>query len=263
MTKTILVMLLCTNLLLGVVLITQNRPGVLGSLFFEQELRTALNRVLPEKIFDSVWNNLVSFSTYFESADGYSISNTNGTSTVGVNGLLMQTGATSGNSTLFRKTSNNLSATTSRIYSFRKPQRFRTDFEVNSTSNVIFAVARGGDVNSTTEIYYGFRLSSSTLSGVSRNGGTESSVTISTSTRPNTVYLVEARYFPNGKIIYLLRNNITNIMDVVGVITTNIPSSTASISSSTKPLFNYFLRTDSTADKQAQVSFFEYMQEAP
>ncbi|MCH7640975.1 hypothetical protein IID22_02110 [Patescibacteria group bacterium] len=113
---------------------------------------------------------------------------------------------------------------------------------------------------------FGFKISNSTngnsvalLQGVCRDssGGGEATVDLQNVSN-NTAYMVEARYLPSNKVIFLVQNNTTLKMEEKGVITTNLPDPT---NTNTEAFYGMEITRVNGHAVQLLGSFFEYQQQ--
>lgn len=166
---------------------------------FKAAVEEAMDEILPEKILDLVWNNFFYYPEVFTSLDSLS------ESIIGSSGLRFTatpqpvlevfTGANSSDSVLSGK-----HLFQQDFLSFDKLQYFRTQFQIDSVSNVVANITIGPDG-------YGFRISNNSLIGfVTDNDSNETTVTLQT-ILVNTTYKIEAKFFPIiDKVIFLVDN---------------------------------------------------------
>ena len=223
---------------------------------FKRAVEESMDEILPEKILDLVWNDYLYYHSFFESLDGWSLTDSSGGgSGVTGAGVTLETGATSGNQSTMLKSPDHAS-----ILSFDKSSRFRSGFEIltASTSNIEFAITFGESINSLTDNHYGFRLDAGVLKGVCADGSAISEVDLLTITA-QTRYLIEARYLPNDKVIFYVSDGaISNELIERGVLTTNLP--TGNVGVTDNAWFRFYIETLENAAKQLYFSFLEYTQ---
>ena len=212
-----------------------------------------------DKVFDFTWNTHFYFSTIFESADGYDLIG-GGAAGSGVNpdGLVLNTGAALNSSVSFNKTpSPSETGETLNLLSFKKPQRFKTNFAVNSTTNITAYITRGVNLGPNYP-YYGFKIVNDSLMGVSKDNNTEGESTVPLmKISANTVYIGEVRYFPQDKIVFYILDSSTDQLKELGTLTKNLPKFSNQYN---KAFFEYFVSTQDANNKMLTSSFFEYIQ---
>ena len=266
MKKTILTILVSVFLSIGTVTIFyvdgEQKLGV-NPFEFERQLRSGLDRVLPEKIIDIVWGGFFYYQTFFESIDAFGKT---GTVTSTATGLSLETGASIGNSA-----SISLTPTSQSNISFTESSRFRTyiNFE-NATSQLIYVMV--GD-NSNSNLAYGFRIASSSVAsssimGFAYNGTSETTTTVFQYVTAGQIYYLEASYNPGRNIIFSIDNplrsgdSLTSTSSfalssprVVGSLTSGLPNTTSTNSN----LFKISVETEA-GSKIINLNFFEYIQ---
>lgn len=288
MRKTTLTILASFTLSLCVFYLFQSNGFKLGQINkfeFEQELRRGLDRVLPERILDSVWNDFFHYFTNFDSGssrtvdengaviEGFTFENS-GSLGFNLDGWFLETVTTTVAQSYLQKVQiptlfGGPQVSLNRNLSWNEPQRFRANFSFDDQSNpasprltayiVRGAVLAGGY----THPFYGFRISTSTnastsLWGVSGSAGTvNSSVLLYERLATSTAYIVEAGYFPNDKIVFKVINTTSSLMENRGVLTTGLPSSTSTLTSTF-----YGMELNGVGGNNTVIlgSFFEYIQ---
>ena len=206
----------------------------------QEIIKRTIENVLEDKIFNDTWKKTFHFMTFFESLDGY---NTDGTVNIGDTQLEILTGALDTNTAGLIKQPTNQGMVT-----FSQKSYFRTGFLLDSTDAhetymIIGSLAAGS--------YYGFKIDDTTLKGVSYDGTTESEVTLATIASGTIYGAIEARYFPNDKIVFFLNAK------EVGVKSNNLPSPATVVNTN---LFTYKITTNEDVAKQINITMFEYLQ---
>lgn len=206
---------------------------------FDQAVQASLDKVLKDKIFDLTWKKTFHWLTLFESLDGYTKSAGVTPSTDEYIDFL--TDGTNGNNQNLSK-----QPLYQGLITFANKSYFRSNiYFVNNTNQTIYLV-----VGLKTGSAYGFKAVNGTLFGVTRNGGSESTVSLG-SISIGEDYNLEARYSPSDKVVFLV--------DSVekGTLSANLPVPT---STPHQNLFYADITADAATIKEMQISFFEYMQ---
>lgn len=199
---------------------------------------------MPDKVFEMMWKKLFHWITFFESLDGYTITNV-GSSSSAVDGtqILMTTGAIANDSTTVLK-----SPSFQGLITFSQDSNMRSNFTVNHESNyehyIVLGSLTGGQGG------YGFKISDGSIYGYTNDGSSTSSIllqAISTS----TIYSIEARYRVNSNVIFYIDNV------EVGILSTTLPSPVATPNIT---LMTLKAKTTDANAKNIQISFFEYLQ---
>lgn len=238
---------------------------------FKRAVEEAMDEILPEKILDLVWNeyfylfewlgsvNVVTSQAADSAGDteeditlpgiwGTFTGPGNALVSVSSSRVTLTTGTTSGSGAGIEK-----DPAIQGILRYDRKQRFRTAFQISVITNVTAHLVRGD--NNGGNVYYGFKINAGTLQGVTRNGGSETTIDLQ-SISANTGYDLEARLLPGNKVLFLVRDaNNPNTFEPRGVLTTNLPTE--------NPNFNYAtirIDTSNTTSKSLEVSFFEYAQ---
>lgn len=248
MMKNVLLVLVSVILSIGVVLVLTNDRQTLGSFEFEQQLRRGLDRLMPERLLSDVWRNVFYYMESFVSTESFSSSLSGAGSGFGFTATPQPvfevfTGTSTGNSALLGK-----HLFQQDVLSFGNPQRFRTHFQVSSTTLIRANISVGPDG-------YGFRVSSSTLLGyVTDNDDNESTVNLGVSLSPDVTYFVEALFNPNDKVIFYVKNSTTSQMEARGILT-DLPTGEHT------NLWSLELTTNNNARKTMFVQLFELIQQ--
>lgn len=199
----------------------------------------ALDRLLPEKIFDIVWDKYFYFSTFFESIDGYGQT---GTVVAGEWGFTLTSGA--GTTAALTKTPEYQN-----VLNWHKRQRMRTNFLMTSVTSVTAQFVVG---NINTDEHYGFKIVNNQVKGTVADGSTESTIDLVTITA-NSQHAYEARLFPGEKVVFYVDG------EEKGVLTANIPW--GGTSGENLQLMEAVITDDASTSKDLLASFFDYIQE--
>ena len=218
-------------------------------------IRRAYQRFLPEDVMDIIWRD---YFYYFDAPviiDGpnglatWSLTSSGGFFAAGASQLTLNTGDTSGNYAGAIK-----DWSVQNTLRFDRRQRFRTAFSVNNIYNTILYLVRG-DAKGGADKYYGFKIVGSSLQGVTRNAGSEQTVTLMTISA-NTTYDLEAVFLPREKVVFSIRSSSDDKFFRVGALTSEIPVGTTSTE-----FFSIYAETSATeASKQMIASYVEYIQ---
>jgi len=214
-----------------------------------------LNRGLDffNMIYESIWEDMFFWSTFFESIDGYNQTIPSGGSiTNNSEQLILSTGATANNEVRIYK-----QPEWQGVLTFYKKNAFRTNIVLNSVSNLESWLTVGPSNNSSFS-FYGFKIVNNTLKGVSCDGGGTiqeiNLMTISSSTS----YNLEARYYPNEKIVFYVKGPNDSIgFRPAGVITSHLPKAAQA------PFYMIIdvrIKTTDANNKTLSMSFWEFMQ---
>jgi len=221
---------------------------------FKRAVDKTLDDVLYEKIYDILWRRILKLSFYFESLDGWGTTFVNaGTIATASDMVTFTTNtATNDSAKLFKNTD------IQGLISFSEKSRFRTRIELGAVTSQLVNISVGNIEGGAQG--YGFRVVNATLSGVTDDGTSESTVTLQTLSA-NTEYSLEARYEPGKGVVFFVDDSTTSPadpLDQTGSLTTNLPSS--AITPNDYP-FDFYIRTDTTAARILRVSFVEYLQQ--
>ena len=143
-------------------------------------------------------------------------------------------------------------------------QRFRTAFRLSAITNQTAYLARGGiAIAGMSSLYYGFRITGSTLQGVVSNGNASDRTTVNlgVTLAANTTYDVEALYVPGDRCDFFVRNSTTGIYERRGSITSTASNTGLPIGTTSTEFFEFYLINSAAENKQMTVSFIEYIQE--
>ena len=202
---------------------------------------------LEEKVFDLIWKRTFHWLTFFESLDGFTVTEGGaGTNVLTGTDLIMTTGALTTNANEVIK-----QPAEQGLMTFSRRSNMRAGFLLGQiTDQTVYIVVGGLSSGS----YYGFKITNATLYGVVSNGSTESTVTLATLSA-STVYTMEARYSPKEKVIFYVDAVEKGVIQ--NSVATPIPlaNETASVR-----LMDIKITTNADAAKVLQISLFEYLQ---
>ncbi len=227
------------------------------------------------KLMDIMFNQLFYFSTTFESIDGYDTLSTGaGSGSVDPDGLFVQTGVTLNDAGEVAKAPNpSLSGAASMppMISWKQPQRFRATFALDTIASQLGYIIRGSDPSGGLRPYYGFRIDSEKLYGVTkRNGAGAEQKTLALATLTgNREYTVETRYEPNSQVSFWVKNDTTydssgsNELKLRGIINYNDSSFPHVNDTDLNGFFDFFIKNlngGAGSNKAIACSFLEYIQ---
>ena len=209
------------------------------SVDFKEAVDATLTEKLPDRIFNLVWKKTFHWITFFESIDGFT--KTAGTTLTSDQYITFLTTNVSGNNQYIEK-----KPLYQGLITFSQKSYFRSDlYFVNNTAQTIYLI-----VGQKTGDAYGFKVINGTIYGVTRNGANESTISLGSITAGDDMNL-EARYYPNDKVIFL-----TDSVEK-GTLSINLPSP-ANVAS--QFLFYADITTDEAVAKEMRMSFFQYSQ---
>lgn len=215
----------------------------------QQIMGTAISNFLINNLQDLMWRKVFSWTSLFESIDGYTQT---GTVTISGSQILMTTGATSGNSSSIQKLPG-----VQNLLDFSKRIFMRASFTPAVANATVYLVV-GQAINATGDQYFGFKVVNGTLFAVVSVNGTGSEVTAQIATGLSGEINVEARYFPNaGKITFFYNQTPTN-SDPVRVFSSPTVSLPTGLFQS---LYHAYVKTTANSAQTLAVSFFEFMQQ--
>jgi hypothetical protein len=236
---------------------------------FERSVSDALDRLLPEKIFNSIWDDFFYYFTNFDSMEGSTGDNTfenTGSVAITLDGWEVATAADVTAASFMQKaqipTLGGGGVGLNKNLSWGQRQRFRANFsfadttDANSPKFTAYLVRGATPQSSFNHPYFGFKIVNTSLYGVT-NGGSESTILLATLSNA-TAYIVEARYFPGEKIVFLVMNNTTRQMEEKGVLATNLPGVT---NANTETFYGMEITRTDNHTVQLLGSFFEYIQQ--
>ena len=242
----VIVVLLTTIILMATDFFEFEKPNKASqyppSLDFKAAVESAMDEILPDKVLNLLWKNTFHWLTLFESVDGF-VQTIVGTGTVTLDGndVVLATSAVANDSVDLAKEPSWLGLAT-----FSQRSFMRSAVVVNSiTSQEIYIKVGRSDTQG-----YGFKIINGSLYGTTHSGTTESTVLLQTISI-STAYQLEARYLPSDKVVFFV--------DTIekGVLTTNLPS--PAVTANDK-LMTLRVKTTTTAARNMQVSYFEYLQ---
>lgn len=183
----------------------------------QRVIEQAIEKFINENIIDIQWDDFYSYTTNFESLDGFEVIdvNTGFTGVANINDSIPNIGLllTSGSST----PGDGASVIKHRIIEgrFRFDRISRVRFEVlfaTSTNNDIFL-----SVGQASSLAYGFHAFEGGLFGFTTNS-TQSSTTLDITLDPNTSLVLDARFFPELGFVNFYVNSVFK-----GQLRTNLP----------------------------------------
>ena len=206
---------------------------------FKSAVKSVIDDILIDKIFDTIWKKTFHYITFFESFDGFSV----GDAAIAHDHLTLTTQATTNDTATVVKQPDLQGRLT-----FSQSSRFASGFQADQITNQTVYLTIGGVVSGNEG--YGFKIINGNLYGVTHDGTTENTILLQTISA-STGYNIEARYIPSDKVIFLV-NSIEK-----GVISSNlpIPDLTASVN-----LVNIRITANADAAKVLKISFWEYFQ---
>lgn len=236
---------------------------------FKRAVEEAMDEILPQKIFDAVWNDFFHYYTQFDSMEASTGDNTfenTGQASMTLDGWEVAVEADVTSASFMEKvqipTLGGSSVGLNRNLSWGQPQRFRANFSFHDTTNSsspehISYIVRGATPQSSyNHPYFGFKISDTTLYGVVYDGSSETTTELMPVSNA-TAYIVEARYSPSDKVIFLVQNNSTNQMEEKGVVSSGLPDPA---NSNTEAFYGMEITRVSNHTVQLLGSFFEYIQ---
>jgi hypothetical protein len=209
-------------------------------------------------VYENLWRKMFVWSTFFESLDGYNLTVPAG-GNINVDGedLVLNTGATANNEARVLK-----QPSWQGVSTFFKKNSFRTAFVLNSVSNVEAWLTFGNSADANAQ-FYGFKILNNVLKGVSSDGsGTIKEIDLTT-INPNVVYSVEARYYPNEKIVFYVRDpNLPSIYSKEwGAISDKMPKPQREPQGTVNAyVMDVRLKTTNAVSKTMQLSFWQFIQ---
>ena len=223
-------------------------------------IKKTVDEFSSDDVFDSIRQKVFNWITLFDSIDGYGKTGI-GTATVtltGSGGVLLNTGATApGDYEEVDKTIANKS-----LLSFSQKSYLRAIFQYSANGDATKGtgyIVVGDFAGGVTPGWYGFKIASSNLYGVCHDGTTEATVLLVAGIANPSTYLVEARFEPSNKVVFLVGPAIYqlgNDLIEMGTLTVNLPPASSEHSTV------MFLRmaTSEAAAKFLNVNYYEYAQ---
>lgn len=236
--------------------ITDINPESINRNVFRQNLsRDIMDIVWDQYFYDFQWLGTVTAVGSDSNADTMTVpgifssgTSGSGTLTISSDHITLSTGTTSSSATAIFKRPD-----IQNILSFNKEQRFRSAFEITSTSSQDGYVIIGKESSNT---YYGFHIDDGALKGICYDGTSSTEVTLISSLSTNTTYEVEARLYPGTKVEFFVaeEGGSPDTLLPRGAVSSNLPSG------SNDNLYQLEIQNTAAADKQLKVSFVEYIQ---
>lgn len=185
------------------------------SVDFKQATEQAMNEILPNKIFDLIWDISFYWNTIFESLDGFALGgNVPTIDPVNFGGVNLTTTAVANNSSYLYKIIGD-GQQSPVVFNKKTRIKYHIDTSVLTNITAFFTLGTYG----IGEEYYGFEIVNGVLKGSSSNADTGSSNAITLMTlSASTTYILEAKYNPNDKIVFIV-NGIE-----VGIIKNELPT---------------------------------------
>lgn len=161
--------------------------------------------------------------------------------------------------------------------SFQKRQRFRTYISMGTITNSVAKVGVGriNDGAAVSALFYGFQITNGAIYGYTDANGAETTVNLGISVVANSgadinIYTLEARYEPNGKIVFYVGETKYETADAIvasrqatvergkielatGFYDTQFPENVVD--------FHYRIKTTTTATRDLNFTMFEFVQE--
>ena len=219
------------------ILVLENKPNQLDRLL-DNNSKNIITETVRKFFLDSMFETIYYYNTWFDSADGLEA----------VGGRFTAAGQYSLDTTAV--ISNEAYAAKVNPYvlgslDFTKESRFRVTLMPEQITNQTIKVVVGDE----STHGYGFQISNATLSGFTIKGGTSTTKTILTITA-NTNYKLEARFFPNSRVDFIVNNT------EYGSIDTNIPTDIVT----SQVLWSVSIITTAAAAKTLKLGSLEYIQ---
>ena len=197
-------------------------------------------------LIDEIWRQMFSWSTFFESLDGYTQTLNGGSVSIDGTQIELQTGSTSGNYARLTKDPG-----WQGISTFYTTNMFRTAIVLGAnTSQEIYIVF--GDIDGK---YYGFKIIDGTLYGVVNDGTTETTTNLG-SVSASTTYNLEAIYYPLTKILFYV-NASSVYREPAGIITSGLMNPEATVNTH---IMDIKITTNEGVNKSVQLSFWQFIQ---
>lgn len=217
-------------------------------------LKQVVDKFGPDIVFNAMWDNIVRFTTFFESLDGY------GNTNVAFSGedLLFSVPATLGQYSEIDKT-----PSVQPFLSFNARQFFRTTIRIGSAPTLTAlkgkivvgsATADGAGDYVTNLKCYGFKIDGTSLYGVTGDGTAETTLLLGT-IAVDSLYNLTAKLFPGEHKVIFYIDGIEK-----GNIQTRIPVSSATTAEPNFFTFN-FTNGENVAGKEFTISLFDFIQD--
>lgn len=237
--------------------------------------KDALAEVVGDSIIDIVWNKMFHFFTFFESLDGWSLSDSSSGSVSGAfaGGVQLRTDASGGTETFIIK-----NPSYQNVLTFDRPSRFRTAFYVASGAGAVggeeadnelayighgngYTASAGGLDPQTSQ--YGFVAIDNILYGITGDGKSMTKTILKKNFNYYDLYEVEARYFPGERVDFYVSDPVPTL----GVIPSEFKAKFITSITTTLPnkkevpsLMRYQIVTADSAYREMMFTFFEYIQ---
>jgi len=199
-------------------------------------------------ISTNLWRRMFIWATFFESLDGF-FKDPAANVTLTHNDIRIITGDVAGNITRVMK-----QPAWQGVITFYKRNSFRTTFTLTSVSNVEVWLTVGN--SEITSPHYGFKVVNNVLKGFTGDSSSETYVDLQTITT-GQVYNVEARYYPNEKVLFFVNPIGKLYTQPTGIITTTLPPAKAEVNNT---LMDIRIKTNDAVNKTIQLSFWQYIQ---
>ncbi len=165
----------------------------------------AVTNTIAEQFLDVRWDTLFSYSTEFESLDGFDTDA--GVDLFGGGVRLTTAGSGADIQTIIKNTAPNLTMDLS------KESRFRGTIVIDQATNQT-ARFSAGDADEA----YGFKITNAALTGFARHLTVETTVSLNTTLAVDDVYVLEAKNYPGNKVEFFVNGA------PVGAISSGLPS---------------------------------------
>lgn len=187
----------------------------------QQVISRTIDTFLPDKVYRANNETYFKYFTFFESLDGWGLTDTSGGSSgIGFQSVNLTTGTT-----LNQASSIGKDPIYQDILSYDAPAEFKTAFQLGvSVANVEFFAGIGVGGNGAATNHYGVLAINNNLYGVVNNGGTQQQVLIASGLLTTNSYLVKVQFFPGDKVIFYVKDTTDNVLKEKGIITTNLPT---------------------------------------
>lgn len=197
-------------------------------------------------IVDILWDDVVYWSTFYESADGWTLT---GTPTF-IGGEVSLSAATTMIVGISKDTNNK------NLLKWDKDQRMRMNVSLSSVSDVTAVMIMGNEqIGGSTTSHFGFKITNATLKGIAGDKAASAQTSVDLKTlSASTVYEIDARYYANQKVVFLVDGV------ELGGISTNLPKTDNDVGYN-PGVMEIYVQNDASsgANKQLISSFFEYI----
>lgn len=216
----------------------------------DNKSKDIIQQVIEERLLDINWNNYFTFSTFFESLDGWDDLSSAG-STVAISGDMVQLttdAATNDDAEVFKR------VFIAEDFSFANDQRYKTSIRFDSVSDIDCLAVVGDRLPGTTYgvSYYGFHVVNNSLKGISVFDSNTTEVVLQT-VAANTIYELEARLSKNRLTFYV--NGVEK-----GLITgTNVVGDIIGQTTDDRLSFTFRVATAANTAKEMDVSYLNFV----